>query len=190
MGLDDSDDILKCLSAFNRSFGFLYRKFYSENIEILFSLFLPFCSSFYGADLWFYRSKCKEAFNKMAVSYHCALKKILGVPKFYSNHLTCSVLGAFTFNHFVNIKITKFIWWIFDCQSLCSYSFKNYFLKSSTFIERFEKMWQDAYEVPDVLVNDRMAIYLEFHSYKIGILAVCLPVLPYDSFLYHCIYVF
>ena len=58
---DDSDDILKCLSAFNRSFGFLYRKFYSVNIEILFSLF--FCSSFYGAELWFYRSKCKEAFN-------------------------------------------------------------------------------------------------------------------------------
>ena len=104
--LDDSDDILKCLSAFNRSFGFLYRKFYSVNIEILFSLFLSFCLSFYGAELWFYRSDCKEAFNKMAVSYHCALKKILGVPKFYSNHLTCSVLGAFTFNHFVNIKIT------------------------------------------------------------------------------------
>ena len=79
----------------------------------------------------------------MAVSYHCALKKILGVPKFYSNHLTCSVLGAFTFNHFVKIKITKLIWWIIDCQSLCFYSFKNYFLKSSTFIERFEKMWQD-----------------------------------------------
>ena len=156
--LDDSDDILKCLSAFNRSFGFLYRKFYSVNIEILFSLFLSFCSSFYGAELWFYRSKCKEAFNKMAVSYHCALKKILGVPKFYSNHLTCSVLGAFTFNHFVNIKITKFIWWIIDCQSLCFYFFKNYFLRSSTFIERFEKMWQDAYEVPDVLVNDRMAL--------------------------------
>ena len=74
--LDDSDDILKCLSAFNRSFVFLYRKFYSVNIEILFSLFLSFCSSFYGAELWFYRSKCKEAFNKMAVSYHCALKKI------------------------------------------------------------------------------------------------------------------
>ena len=58
--LDDSDDISKCLSAFNRSFVFLYRKFYSVNIEILFSLFLPFCSSFYGAELWFYRSKCKK----------------------------------------------------------------------------------------------------------------------------------
>ena len=62
------------------------------------------------------------------------------------------------FKPFVNIKIARFIWWVFDCQSLCFYSFKNYFIKSSTFIKRFEKILQDANEVPDVLVNDRMAL--------------------------------
>ena len=85
-------------------------------------------------------------------------EKDLGTPKFYSNHLTCSVIGAFTFTHFVNIKISRFIWWLIDFQSLCFHSFKNYFLKSSTFIERFEKVWQDAYEEPDVFVNDRMTL--------------------------------
>ena len=115
--LDDSLHILKGLS-FNKSFGFLFRKFYSLEPGIFYSLFLSFCSSFYGSELWFYRFKCRESFNKLAVSYHCALKKILGLPKFYSNHVACSVLDAYTFKHFINMKILRYAFWLKNCQSL------------------------------------------------------------------------
>ena len=148
-------------------------------------LFIFILLFIFFAELWFYRSKRKEGFNKMAVSYHCALKTILGVPKFYSNHLTCYVLGAFNFNHFLNIEITKFIWWIIDCQSLCFYTFKNYFLKSSTFIESI------AYEVPGVLVNDRMALLSRIsfvQNREPSSLFVGFTL--WQFFLYLCIYVF
>ena len=100
--LDGSLDILKGLSSFNKSFRFLFRKFYSLESGIFYSLFLSFCSS------WFYRFKSREFFNKLAVSYHCALKKILGLPKFYSNHVACSALDAYTFKHFINPLWTEF----------------------------------------------------------------------------------
>ena len=112
----------------------------------------------FWAELWFCRSKCKEAFNKITVSSYCALKKIFWIPKFYRNHLTCSVVGALTFTHFVNIKITRFLWWLKNCRSICFYYFEHYFFRSSTFIDRFKQMWQDVYSVSDVLDNDLMAL--------------------------------
>ena len=51
--LDDSLDILKGMSSFNKSFGFIFRKLYSLGPGIFYSLFLSFCSSFYGSELWF-----------------------------------------------------------------------------------------------------------------------------------------
>ena len=65
--LDDSLYILKGLSFLNKSFGFLYRKLYSLEPGIFYSIFLLFCSSFYGSELWLYRFKCRESFNKLAV---------------------------------------------------------------------------------------------------------------------------
>ena len=120
---DDSLDILQRLSSFNKSFGVLSRKFHSVNSKILYSLFLSFCSSFYGAELWCFRdgSKFREAFKKMSVD-HCALNKILGVPKFYSNHLVCSVLSAVTFQHLVNFRITRFAFRLKYCNSVCNLS--------------------------------------------------------------------
>ena len=41
-------DIDRCKLSFKRSFGFLFRKFYSVNLEVFYSLFNSFCSSFYG----------------------------------------------------------------------------------------------------------------------------------------------
>ena len=52
--------------------------------------------------------KSRESFNELAVSYNCAVKFFLGLPKFYSNHVTCSALDAYTFKHFINIKKFRF----------------------------------------------------------------------------------
>ena len=54
--LDDSLDILKGLSSFNKSFGFLFRKFYSLEPGIFFLFtFLIVRLVFYGSELLFYR---------------------------------------------------------------------------------------------------------------------------------------
>ena len=45
-------DIKKCMNSFNRKFGFLFRKFCTVDINVLFTLYNSICVSFYGAELW------------------------------------------------------------------------------------------------------------------------------------------
>ena len=47
----------RCRATFNKSFGFLFRRFRSVDLEILYSLFNSFCTSFYGCVLWLNRKK-------------------------------------------------------------------------------------------------------------------------------------
>ena len=105
----EASDMEKCMAAFNKSFGVLFRKFYSLYIEPLFSFFQSFCTSFYGTELWVNRLRANNnKKKKLSVSYHTALKKILGFPKYFSNHLVCAVLNTFTFEYFVNLKCLMF----------------------------------------------------------------------------------
>ena len=103
------------------------------------------------------RFKCRESFNKLAVSYHCAMKKILGLPKFYSNHVACSALDAYTFKHFINIKILRFAFWLKIFFSEFMFLFFHYFLVRHH-LDRFNHTWQEVYKVSDVLNNDMQAI--------------------------------
>ena len=48
------------------------------------------------------KSRC--AFNKICVSYHSALKKILVVRKYFSKYLVCFIFQTFTFEHFFKCK--------------------------------------------------------------------------------------
>ena len=55
--LCDGADMERAMSAFNRRFGILFRKFYALDVEPFNNLFQSFCTSFYGADLWVNRKK-------------------------------------------------------------------------------------------------------------------------------------
>ena len=86
-------------------------EFYSENFarlmlnpfSIYFSLFVLFlwCRSLSESE------KSLNVFKKLSVSY-IALKKIVGCPKYFSNHLVCNFLSTRTFEHFINVKCFKF----------------------------------------------------------------------------------
>ena len=71
----DYCDIDRFYKSFNRSSGFLLRKFNSTDTNILFSLFNSYCSSFYGCELWTAKNKCKSILKEFGVSYHAVLKE-------------------------------------------------------------------------------------------------------------------
>ena len=129
--LCEAPDMERCATAFNRSFGFLFRKFNSVNIDVFNKLFQSFCTSFYGSELWVDRKICLFAFKHLAVSYHAALKKILGFPKFYSNHFTCSLLNTMTFENFINFKSLRFLFWLDKSKSPCFKYDRIYFHNNS-----------------------------------------------------------
>ena len=154
----ESLDMERCLNAFNRSFGGLISKFPNLNIDMLMYLFQMYCLSFYGAELWINRRRSRAIFNRLSISYHAALKRIIGVPKFYSNHIVCGILGKLTFEHFINLKITKYFFWIRNCNSPCIVRHKYYLLNTSFISQYVNSTWLKKYNVPNVLNNDIQAL--------------------------------
>ena len=94
----------------------------------------------------------------LSIGYHFALKKIFGFPKFYSNHFTCDILNAFTFENFINAKCIKFFIWLShnDCSSLNP--LKHYFLTNFHFKRNIERICIEKYHIPNVPSNDLDAI--------------------------------
>ena len=127
------------------------RKFY-------FPLFQSHCTSFYGAELWMDRKGSNRNFKYLAVSYHAALKKILKLPKHFSNHLACKMLGVMTFEHMINFKCLKFFNWLVVNDSLCFSSFKYHFIHNSYMKRQLDKLFLDTYDIVNILENDKDAL--------------------------------
>ena len=92
--LNDFNDIDRCSKSFNRSAGILLRKFCYTDPDILFFLFNSYCTSFYGSELWTMKSGCNTILKEFSIAYHAILKKILKIPKYFSNHYTCLKLNT------------------------------------------------------------------------------------------------
>ena len=125
--LTDVLDIDRCNKAFNKSAGFLLRKFNNADNQIFLHLFNSFCSTLYGCELWIDRKGCARALKEFSVSYHAVLKKILNVPRYFSNHYVCGILSLFTFEHFINIKLTRFMLWIKIVKAIASIDISTIF---------------------------------------------------------------
>ena len=138
-------DMDKCNFSFNKSFGFLFRKICSVDVDVFYSLFRSYCTSFYGCE-------------QMSVGFHIALKKNLGLPKFYSNHIECEILCCFTFEHFRNFKCLKFLFWLNKCQSICFSRYKFYFLNLSLYVTNFKFFLNKTYNVFNIIENDFAAL--------------------------------
>ena len=67
------------------------------------------------------------------MSYHAALKKILGFNKYISKHFVCDILKYFIFEHFTSYKLLKYMRWIVKCRSPSFIHLKHYFLNFSSF---------------------------------------------------------
>ena len=152
-------DIERCNLSFKRSFGFLFRKFHSVHIDVFYSLFNSFYSSFYASELWVCRNKCSRSIKDLSIGYHFALKKILGFPKFYSNHFTCDIFNAFTLENFINTKCIIFFFIWLSRNNCSSFNpFKHYFLTNSHFKRNIERICIEKYNISNVLSNDLDAI--------------------------------
>ena len=121
-------------------------------------LFHSYCTSFYGSELWVIRKKVSKNFKQFGVSYHNNPKKILRVPKFYSNHFTCSALNVLTFENFLNYKCLEYLFSLKSCKSECFNLHKFYFSNHSKYILDFTELWTNKYGVDNLLDNDLCAL--------------------------------
>ena len=124
--LCDDLDIDRCNVSFIRSFGFLFRKFNSVSIDVFYSLFHSYCLSFYGIELWI-KMKSAGNFKAMSISYHAAVKMMLGLPKRFSNHFACNFLGILTFEHFLSNMYFRYLSWLLNCNCPCFNPFNVFY---------------------------------------------------------------
>ena len=97
----DKQDMERFLNSFNKQFGILFRMFGSADFNVSLRLYNAFCTSFYGCELWFLSKRCSDMLGTNSIVYHAAFKKLLGLPKRFSNHVACKILrGSATFGYF------------------------------------------------------------------------------------------
>ena len=123
----------------------------------------------YGIDLWGDITGCASVLKQLAVSYHYALKRIIGLSKRDSNHYACFLLDQFTFEHMRGYRMLKFFRWLNNCTSPCIAQNKLYFITNSSIKCRVTRLFQDKYDIDDVVNNDIDAIasrikYIQFRE--------------------------
>jgi len=101
-------DLERILKSFNKSVGIFIRKFSNVDMAIKLRLFDTLRMSMYGLELFLNNKHSGDMLRKLGIAYHNSLKRLLGLPKFYSNHHTCSILAKFTYTHMMNHKMLSF----------------------------------------------------------------------------------
>ena len=150
----EKSDIKRVTASFNKSVGMFLRSFGSCSTNVKWNLFNHLCTSFYGTELWANRKRIRGLLKQLAVSYHYALKRVMGLPKWSSNHYTCSLLNCLTFEHCINLKTIKFYFWLVNCSSPCFERHKVYIIKFSRFFLEIDKLCRIRYQLVNFWDND------------------------------------
>ena len=112
----------------------------------------------YGMELWGDTYGCSYLLKQVAVSYHYALKRIVGLSERDSNHYACYLFDQLIFEHLRNYRILKFYRWLYHCESPCIASTRNYWISSSRLKRRLDHLFLEKYEIDDIINNDMDAI--------------------------------
>ena len=84
-------DVDRAMNSFLKQFNGMYYKFHYMENSVLQYLFKTFTSSFYGAELW-YGSSCYRTIEKIAITYHKAVKRVARRNVWDSNHEACNIV--------------------------------------------------------------------------------------------------
>ena len=133
--LSEVNGIERLQSSFNKYFGMFFPKFGTLSLAVKKKLLETLCLSFYGCELWSERKGSLGALIQLAVSYHFAMKKLLGLPKRFSNNYACSALGSLTFDNLIIMKLINLFNWLAKCECPCLVRCKLYFMENLMFSE-------------------------------------------------------
>ena len=156
--LRENEDINRLQSSFNRKVGMFNRKFHSVELNVKLKLFNSLCMDMFGMDLWCHKEGCLGLIKQLGVSYHYALKKMLGFPKRESNHHACYLLGQLTLEHLMIWRNYMFFKRLIDSNSPCMDVNWYYFRNNSYLAQYLDRMFKDKYQVENFYDNDADAL--------------------------------
>jgi endonuclease/exonuclease/phosphatase family metal-dependent hydrolase len=151
-------DIERCTSSFLKQFHSIFRKFYFTNWDVLKFLFESHATSFYGCELWYDLQGSKREFHALEVHYHRAIKKMLGLPGWESNHYACAIAELPIFKHFIHRRTISFLFNVIRSESPCIAPLRSYYMHRSEILHVIKFNCRELYDIENVLVNDFDAI--------------------------------
>ena len=158
-----SKDMTRANTVLNKSVGMMLRQFGTVDLKVKIKLFNSLCVPLYGSQLWYNRGRASNSYKSLAVSYHHALKRIIGYPKYYSNHLTCQYLGCLTFEHMLNFTVLKYYMSLCSSLSPCLVGLHSFIRKFSSFKKDLDVIFRDKYQLHSIDDNDLDAIVSMLH---------------------------
>ena len=143
----DIQDITYRLTKFYASTNSILRNFKHTNPKTLLYLFNSYCKPDYGLNLWTNKlslSRCK--FKAFEVAYNNALKRIMNMPLYSSNHEVAERSEQFLLRHHIALLQAKYYHRL--NHSNCFLIKINLpFLKRGHFFNHVNKLFKDVYEV-------------------------------------------
>ena len=139
-------DVERATSSFLKQFYAMYAKFHAMNDQLLHYLFQTYTSSFYGSELW-NGSLCYKNINKIAVTYHKAVKRIARLNVWDSNHLACNRVGVPIFKHLIAKRAVLFFYSLVNAESSCIKPYRYYFRFHSDMRDKLNKLFMKNYGI-------------------------------------------
>ena len=98
----------------------------------------------YSKRIWCFLSRSVDFFLKLT--------------KHFSNHYACLELNTLCFEHFINLRVIRFLHWLKNSTSLCFLKYRSYFLTNSLFLKNVSNTWKIKYDFDCILGKRRRRI--------------------------------
>jgi hypothetical protein len=151
--ISNRQDIVRSRNKFYNVFNFILRKFHYVDLQSFMQIFTAHCMHMYGADLWFANLNCKPDLKKFSIGFHKAIKKIVKVPYYYSNHHVCNSLKILTFDHYINWIQIRFTHRVINSQNHLFLKLQDFFRLGSELSKHTNGILQN-YNVGNLCDND------------------------------------
>ena len=152
------EDVDRCCSAFFSQFNGLYQRFNFVDFDTLLHLFLTYCSSFYGIELWCEYIEKPSFYNRISVAYHKAIKKLCRMHIWESNHDACERAGLAIFKHLLAIRSLNFFKNIIFSRSECMKDFTHFFSFYSNFRKCISGTFSKIYSLGNILKEQKCIV--------------------------------
>ena len=151
-------DCDRALKSFFKQFNSMYNKFNFLPIEVLSFLFKTYATSFYGIHLWFEQRILKTDTKKLEVAYHKAIKKVVGLEVWRSNHDACEKMGIDVFKHLLSKRMINFYFSAISSNCRMFRKLKYHFMLSSQLYRFLKHRFLNLYQINEILGNDKNAL--------------------------------
>ena len=152
--LDLSCDVDRTVRSFLGQFNSLMNKFNFLSGSTLGFLFKTYCCSFYGVNLWFESDIKIKDLRKIEIVFHKAVKKVVNMRNWESNHDACDRINLLLFKHMISHKLISCYSSFINAECNFFFKIRYYMMLSSHMYTTIKQRFDSMYGISMIINND------------------------------------